>query len=68
VVELLVREGLTDAELAYRLTVSPRTIEAHLREVYRKAADHGQMPAFGRTQLVALLGLYYSMRAFPQAG
>ncbi len=65
VVELLVREGLTDGELAQRLTVSPRTIEAHLREVYRKASDHWQIPAVGRTQLVALLGLYYSMQVSP---
>jgi CRISPR-associated protein (TIGR02584 family) len=65
VVELLVREGLSDGEMAYRLTVSPRTIEAHLREVYRKASDHWQIPSVGRTQLVALLGLYYSMQASP---
>jgi CRISPR-associated protein (TIGR02584 family) len=65
VVELLVREGLTDNELAYRLSVSPRTVEAHLREVYRKASDHWQIAAVGRTQLVALLGLYYSMHTSP---
>ena len=65
VVELLVREGLTDGESAARLSISPRTVETHLREVYRKASDHWQIPVVGRTQLVSLLGLYYSTRVSP---
>ena len=32
----LVAGGLTDGEVAERLFVSPRTVHAHLRAVYRK--------------------------------
>lgn len=32
----LVAMGLTDAEVAERLVVSPRTVQAHLRSIYRK--------------------------------
>jgi non-specific serine/threonine protein kinase len=32
----LIAEGLSDAEIAKRLVVSPRTVHAHLRSIYRK--------------------------------
>ena len=32
----LVAEGLTDAQVAERLTLSPRTVSQHLRSVYNK--------------------------------
>jgi DNA-binding NarL/FixJ family response regulator len=32
----LVSEGLSDAEVAERLVVSPRTVHSHLRSIYRK--------------------------------
>jgi predicted ATPase/DNA-binding CsgD family transcriptional regulator len=32
----LVAEGLSDAEVAERLVVSPRTVHSHLRSIYRK--------------------------------
>jgi len=32
----LVAEGLTDAEVAERLYLSPRTVGGHLRSVYNK--------------------------------
>jgi CRISPR-associated protein (TIGR02584 family) len=61
VVELLAREGSSDAEIAARLGLSPRTVERHLGEVYGKAADHWGLLSVNRTQLVTLLYLYYSM-------
>ncbi|MDX1614074.1 MAG: LuxR C-terminal-related transcriptional regulator [Candidatus Promineifilaceae bacterium] len=33
---LLVAEGLTDPTIAERLVISPRTVHAHLRSIYRK--------------------------------
>jgi DNA-binding CsgD family transcriptional regulator len=32
----LVADGLTDAEVAARLSISPRTVGQHLRSVYNK--------------------------------
>ncbi len=32
----LVAEGLTDAEVADKLSISPRTVGQHLRSVYNK--------------------------------
>lgn len=62
VVELLVQEGLGNAQIAENLTLSPRTVERHLGEAYRKAAAHWELPAVSRTQLVALLHLYYALK------
>lgn len=55
VVELLVRDGLSQNEIAERLTLSPRTVEQHLRSAYRKAADHWELESVNQTQLVRLL-------------
>jgi CRISPR-associated protein (TIGR02584 family) len=55
VVELLVRDGLSQSEISERLTLSPRTVEQHLRSAYRKAADHWGLELVNQTQLVRLL-------------
>lgn len=64
-VELLVRESLSDQELAARLALSPRTVEQHLRSAYRKAAAHWALPEVNRIQLVRLLSLYYALKPAP---
>jgi CRISPR-associated Csx14 family protein len=60
VVGLLVKSGLSDNELAEALSLSPRTVEQHLRSAYRKASDHWSLPDVGRSQLISLLNLLYS--------
>jgi CRISPR-associated protein Csx14 len=62
VIELLARDGLNQNEIAERLTLSPRTVEQHLRAVYRKAAEHWELADVNQTQLVHLLGLYFSYK------
>lgn len=61
VVKLLVREGLGDSEIAERLSLSPRTVEQHLRSAYQKAAHHWELADVNRAQLIALLNFYYSL-------
>ncbi len=62
VVELLAREGLSDPELAARLSLSRRTIERHLGSAYIKAADHWELESVNRWQLIRLLQLYISFQ------
>ncbi len=60
VVGLLACEGLTDQQIATRLTLSPRTVEQHLHSAYQKAVAHWDIDTVTRAQLVNLVGLYYT--------
>lgn len=60
VVEVLVKEGLSDQEIGDRLVLSPRTVEQHLRSAYCKAAAHWEVESVNRAQLVGLLQWYYA--------
>jgi CRISPR-associated Csx14 family protein len=62
VVEMLVTTGWSDREIAAHLHLSPRTVEQHLRAAYSKAAVHWEMDSVNRTQLVALLQLYFGTK------
>lgn len=61
VVELLVREGLPDAGIAERLSVTPRTVGTHLEHVYAKARARWDLETVNRSQLVGLLSYYYTL-------
>ena len=60
VVKILACDGLSQAEIAARLSLSPRTVEQHLRSAYRKAADYWGLEHVNQTKLVRLLSLYYN--------
>jgi DNA-binding CsgD family transcriptional regulator len=51
----LLREGLTAGAIAHRLLISPRTVHAHLRSLYRKLGVSDRMQAVLAAQEVGLL-------------
>lgn len=61
VVELLVRDGLSQNEIAEKLALSARTVEQHLRSAYQKAEEHWELENDVRqTQLVRLLSIFFT--------
>lgn len=63
VVTHLVLVSGSDQEIGNALSLSPRTVEQHLRSAYQKAADHWQLvDTPGRTQLVSLLSYFLTIQ------
>jgi len=61
VVELLVRDGLNQNEIADKLSLSLRTVEQHLRSSYQKAKEHWDLETDVRqTQLVRVLSIFFT--------
>lgn len=61
VVELLVREGLTDAQLAARLGRSSKTVGHQLSAAYSKACAHFGLERADRHTLATLLAVYFAL-------
>jgi CRISPR-associated protein Csx14 len=61
VVSALAQEGLTDHQIAERLSLSPRTVEQHLRSAFIKAANHWELPSVTRAQLIVLLTPHFAL-------
>lgn len=59
VVEALVVDGLSDHEIGHNLSISPRTVEQHLRSAYQKASDHWEIDDVNRTQLITLVQYFF---------
>lgn len=59
VLDFLARDGLSQTEIAERLSLSPRTVEGHLRSAYRKAEEHFGLADVTQARLVRLLSPFY---------
>lgn len=68
VVELMVREGLTDAEIADRTCRSVKTVGHHLSSAYQKARAFFGLHRADRHALTSLLAAYYWMRQQRELG
>jgi CRISPR-associated protein (TIGR02584 family) len=55
VVESLVTDGASDAEIAARLSLSQKTVQAHLASAYRKAESHFDLSSVSARSLISLL-------------
>jgi CRISPR-associated protein Csx14 len=60
VVALVVREGLTDAQIGARTYRSPKTVGHHLSAAYRKARETFGLTEVDRHTLTSLLATYFA--------
>jgi CRISPR-associated protein Csx14 len=60
VVALVVREGLTDAQIGVRTHRSPKTVGHHLSSAYHKARETFGLTEADRHTLMALLATYFA--------
>jgi DNA-binding CsgD family transcriptional regulator len=61
VVALVVREGLTDAQIGARTYRSPKTVGHHLSSAYRKARETFGLAEADRHTLTSLLATYFTL-------
>ena len=58
-IDCLIPDGKTNAEIAEQLCLSERTVETHLARIFSKAAAHWGIESINRTRFVALTQAFY---------